>query len=165
MADATHAQATLQLVQRVRGILVEDTHFSQQYLMVADMRVAAARLRLATLTTDAAEREQHAAAALVASQAALDTYQRFGFVRPVEATDEELLYIHHLALKANGMHTPAAEYLRRAHEEMLRKANLIPEDSPYRRSYLEALPLHREIRAAYALSSGQRIWEGACARS
>jgi hypothetical protein len=47
---------------------------------------------------------------------------------------------------------------------MLRKANLIPEDSPYRRSYLEALPLHREIRAAYALSAGQRILEGACLR-
>lgn len=164
MADATHAQATLQLAQRVRETLVEDTHFSQQYLMVADLRVAAARLRLAALATEAAEREQHAAAALAASQAALDTYQRFGFVRPVEATDEELLYIHHLALKANGMTTPAAEYLRRAHEEMLRKANLIPEDSPYRRSYLEALPLHREIRAAYALSAGQRILEGACLR-
>lgn len=160
MGDVSHMQATLQLAQQIREILVEDTHFSQQYLMVADLRVAAARLRLAALATEPAEREQHAAAALAASQAALDTYQRFGFVRPVEATDEELLYIHHLALKANSMHTPAAEYLRRAHEEMLRKANLIPEESSYRHSYLEALPLHREIRAAYALSAGQRIWDG-----
>ncbi len=162
--NAEHAAMALQLGQRVQQILVEDTHFSQQYLMVSNMRVAEARLQLAAQAETPAERERQAAAALVASQAALETYQRFGFVRPVEATDEELLYIHHLALKANGMHTPAAEYLRRAHEEMMRKANLIPENSPYRRTFLEAVPLHRELRAAYATSIGQRVWDGARVR-
>ena len=51
-------------------------------------------------------------------------------------------------MAANGRQAEAAEYLQRAYDEMMRKHDLIPPDTPFRRTYLENIPLHRAIRAA-----------------
>jgi hypothetical protein len=38
----------------------------------------------------------------------------------------------------------------------MRKHDLIPPDSPFRRTYLENIPLHRDIRAAHTASKKKR---------
>ena len=96
------------------------------------------------------EREEHRRLALVASQTALDIYQQFGFTQVVECLGEEILYRHSLALAANRQPTEADDFLARAHAEMMRKHDLIPPDSPFRRTFLENIALHRQIRVAYA---------------
>ena len=80
---------------------------------------------------------------------ALDIYHWFGFVQIIECVSEEILFRHSLALAANGRKAEAAEYLQRAYDEMMRKHDLIPPDSLLRRTYLENIPLHRDIHAAY----------------
>jgi len=54
-------------------------------------------------------------------------------------------------LAANGYQSEADEYLKQANEEMTRKHVLIPTDSPFRKTYLENIPLHRAIRDAYRM--------------
>ena len=77
-------------------------------------------------------------------------YEQFGFVQLVECVSEEILYRHSRALAANDRADEAAEYLERAFEEMMRKHALIPNSSPFRKTFLENIELHREIPVAYA---------------
>ena len=112
-----------------------------------------AHLGLAELVDDEAQRQTHLRQALESSQVALDIYQQFGFVQIIECVSEEILYRHSLALEANGREAEAAETLQRAYDEMMRKYNLVPSDSPFRRTFLENIPLHREIRDAVVLSA------------
>jgi len=67
----------------------------------------------------------------------------------VECTSEEILYRHSQALEANLRSAEAIEFLERAHKEMMRKHDLIPADSPLRKTFLENIELHREIQIAY----------------
>jgi hypothetical protein len=149
----THLHKVLELAARTIQ-LVADTPLTRQYEMVAACESAAAHLALAECLTDEtgrptdAGRQHHLHQALQSSQAALDLYQSFGFVQPIECVSEEILYRHSLALAANGRQAEAADYLRGAYDEMMRKRGLIPPDSHYRRTYLENIPLHREIRAS-----------------
>lgn len=159
IADVQHLRMVPQLAQRVQTLLSDDSPFAKQYLMVARVKLAQTYLKLAALEIDVQRRQQYVAAALAASQAALETYEIFGFVRPIESTEQELLYTHHLALKASGI-AGAHDFLVRAHQEMMRKHALIPEHTPYYRMYLENLSLHRELRAAYAMSIAQIQWDG-----
>jgi hypothetical protein len=145
----------LDLAARNRQVFVESPQLSRQYQMVAACEETAAHLGLAQAVGDEAERQVHLLQALESSQAALDVYQSCGFVRPIECVSEEILLRHSQALAANGRGAEAAEYLQRAYGEMMRKHDLIPADSPFRRSYLENIPLHRDIRAAYATSSAR----------
>jgi hypothetical protein len=41
-----------------------------------------------------------------------------------------------------------------AYDEMMRKFDLLPFDSPYRKTFLENIELHREILAAHTLRQG-----------
>jgi hypothetical protein len=96
------------------------------------------------------EWEHHLRRALEASQAAVRIYEQFGFVQLVECVSEEILYRHSRALAANDRAQEATEFLERAFDEMMRKHELIPRNSPFRKSYLENIELHREIPVAYA---------------
>jgi hypothetical protein len=60
-----------------------------------------------------------------------------------------VFFRHGLALEANGRKEEAAEYLKKAYAEMMRKHGLIPEESPFRKSYLENIRLHRAIQNLY----------------
>jgi len=117
--------------------------------MAALCEIAFAHLRLAELAAAPDEQQQHRREALDASGAAFDLYQGFGFVLIVECTSEEILFRHGLVLQANGQTEAGQDMVRRAYAEMRRKHALIPADSPFSQTYLEAIPLHREIRAAY----------------
>jgi len=155
IGDEQHLRMALELTTQTRQAFVDNAQLSQQYQMVAACEATAAHLGLAKAVTDTAEREHHLRQALESSRAALDIYRAVGFVRPIECVSEEILYRHGLALAANGREAEAAEYLQRAYDEMMRKHALIPPDSPFCRTYLENIPLHRDIRAAYTASSVQ----------
>ncbi len=157
LGDETHLALALELATKNRQVFVDNQPLSDQYRLVAACEAAAAHLGLAGAVADAAERQHHLRQALESSQAALDIYQAFGFVRPIECASEEVLFRHSQALAANGHEVEAAEYRQRAYDEMMRKYDMIPSDSPFRRTYLENIPLHRDIRAAIvAPRGGQR---------
>lgn len=130
--------------------MASDNLVSQQYKMAALCEIAAAHLQLATRVADAGAQQFHRQEALVASGAAFDLYRSFGFVQIVECTSEEILYRHGLALQANGYVAEGQDMVRQAYAEMRRKHALIPPETPFSRTYLEAIALHRDIAAAYA---------------
>ncbi|MFN2108373.1 MAG: hypothetical protein ACK2UI_01805, partial [Anaerolineae bacterium] len=76
-----------------------------------------------------------------------------------ECVSEEILFRYSQALTANEQPEEATKYLRRAYDEMARKHALIPADSYFRRTYLENILLHQEIRAAYAARVGLILTE------
>ncbi len=148
-----HWQQALNLQAQVRQMVVEG-QVSRQYQMVAACETAAAHLGLAGTPASvpdmaAAERDEHLRYALEASGNALDIYRQFGFTQITECTGEEIMYRHSLALAANGRHEEAQDMLKSAYREMMRKHGMIPADSPFRRTFLENIKLHRQIRAAY----------------
>lgn len=126
---------------------VADNLISQQYRMAASCVDAATYLALARLQTETDARAAYVQQALAASSVALDLYRAFGFTQVVECVGEEILLRQGQALSAAGRAAEAALYLQQAYNEMMRKHDLIPPDSPFRRSFLE-IGLHREIGLA-----------------
>ncbi len=161
LGGAEAMQSALQWIAQGRAIVMANDELAEQYRMVMDFLEAGTYLEAAIFEDDPAQRQAHLEAALAASQTALATYEADGYVRPIETTGEEVLFVHNKILSALGRREEARHYLKRAHEELLRKHALIPETSAYRQMYLENIPVHREIRAAYALSAGQVRWDGA----
>jgi len=147
LGDKDHLHQSLALTGQVRQ-LVADARLTRQYEMAAACEASATHLKLAELALDEEERESHVHQALESSRIALNIYERFGFVQVIECVSEELLYRHSLALDLNGREAEASEYRQRAFDEMMRKYDLIPCDSPFRRAFVENIPLHREIRGA-----------------
>jgi class 3 adenylate cyclase/tetratricopeptide (TPR) repeat protein len=148
--DEKHLRKALEFTARVRR-LVADAPLTRQYEMAAACESAMAHLRLAQgWLADEAERDTRLRRALESSQTALDIYQHFGFVQVIECVSEEILYRHSLTLAANGNKAESADYLRLAHQEMMRKHALIPSDSSFRSAFLENIALHCEIREAVA---------------
>jgi class 3 adenylate cyclase/tetratricopeptide (TPR) repeat protein len=127
---------------------------SRQYHIVAACQSVVTHLGLAAGVVDENEVRYRYNLALEASQEAVDLYQRFTFVRVAECVSEEVLYRHSQALEVNGRTAEAVNFLEKAYGEMMRKYALIPEDSPYRKSYLENICLHREIRAKFEKKPG-----------
>jgi tetratricopeptide (TPR) repeat protein len=141
-------RATLELTAQTFTLATENPQLFQQYQLAAKCEAAAAHLGLARVLTGEGERQRHLLRALESSQLALDLFETYECVRPIECTSQEILYRHSLALKANGHEAQATEYLQRAYDEMMQKNDLIPADSHFRHTFLENVPLHREIRAA-----------------
>jgi tetratricopeptide (TPR) repeat protein len=149
LGDEPHLRQALELVTQLQQ-MTSDNLVSQQYRMAAACEASEVHLQLVRyLTARGEDAGGELAQALADSRAALDLYQRFGFVQIVECTSEEILYRHSQALSANGQTAAAEEYLARAYAEMLRKAELIPAESPFRKTFLENIPLHRIIQNAY----------------
>lgn len=127
---------------------------SQQYEMAALCQATVAHLGLAQMLPDPEEAAASLARALETAERAHEIYQAFGFVQIVECVSEEVFFRYSQALAANQQQELAVRFLRRAYDEMMRKYALIPADSHFRRTYLEQIPLHREIRGAYATRVG-----------
>ncbi len=149
LGDEKHLRNALDVIERI-NCMDEHLMISRQYRMAAACEATAAHLSLARLLTHEDERQEELRLALENSRIAVDIYSSFGYVNIVECACEEVYFRHSQALTANGMSTEANEYLEMAYEEMMRKFELIPPESPYRRTYLENLAYHREIRAAVA---------------
>ena len=153
--NALNEEARLwQALEYVNQILqmTSDNLVSQQYRMAAACEASEIHLKLARHVVERDQDESHRqiAQALESSQQALDLYQYFGFVQIVECTSEEIFFRHSQALAANGRDREAADFLERAYQEMMRKSDLIPAESPFRKTFLENIELHRAIRAAHA---------------
>ncbi len=74
----------------------------------------------------------------------------------------QILYAHARALAAAGQKSRSQVWLERAHQALLRRAQRIRDDT-LRRSFLENVPLHREIVEAYRRSiQNQPLSEAAC---
>jgi len=144
-----HLQAALKAVTELDEMLAANTMISRQYGIATACQASAAHLSLSALQTTKAGRKACIKAALEASQRARDLYSSFGYLQIVECVSEEVHYRHSRALAATGQLEAADDELRWAYEQMMRKHDLIPSDSPFRRTYLENIPLHRDIRAAY----------------
>jgi class 3 adenylate cyclase/tetratricopeptide (TPR) repeat protein len=153
LGDMDRVQSALEITSQVQQ-MAADNLVSHQYRMAAACEASASHLKLAQHFSarpgSNAERDVHLAQALASSQSALDIYQQFGFVQVVECTSEEILYRHSLALAAQERSAEAIEFLERAYQEIMRKHDLIPADSPFRKTFLENIALHREIQLAYA---------------
>jgi tetratricopeptide (TPR) repeat protein len=160
LGDRDRLQSGLEISSQIQQ-MAADNLVSHQYRMAAACESAAAHLKLAQNFSGRRktnpERQAHLAQALESSQSALDLYQQFGFVQVVECTSEEILYRHSLALSANDRVAEAADFLERAYKEMMRKHDLIPVDSPFRKTFLENIALHREIRVAYAAQTTSSV--------
>ncbi len=143
-----HLRADLELLQRVQA-LVDEEVVPRQYEIAANCHRTSAHLGLMSCAEDEEHCQEHKRLALAASTAAVAGYESFGFLQVVECVSEEVLFRHSQALSANGREDEAKEYIRRAYDEMMRKHAFIPSDSPFRRTFLENISLHREIQAAY----------------
>ncbi len=164
LGDEAHLRMALDLAEEVQQLALQSPLVSRQYEMAALCKAAAAHLKLAMLAKDAATNRpgavyEHLDSALHAAQKALDLYQTFSFVQITECVSEEILFRYSQALAANEQQEEATKYLRRAYDEMARKHALIPTDSYFRRTYLENILLHQEIRAAYAARVGLILTE------
>ena len=155
---------TLQLCQQVVELSAENPLVSQQYEMAAQCLATVAHLGLSQTLTDDPARAGHVKAALRAAERAHDIHQLFGFAQIIECVSEEVFLRYSQALAANQQYDLAGRFLRRAYDEMMRKHTLIPADSHFRRTYLEQIPPHREIRAAYATRVGSILTEAGAIR-
>lgn len=156
LQDARHLNMVLEMAQQVSEM--EQNHLiSRQYLMAAACEATAAHLELARLAPSEAQRLEHQHHAAEKSQTAVDVYNSFHYVNIIECSPEEIFYRHSQALAANGRSEEAADHLEMAYDEMMRKYELIPEDSPFRRTYLENIVIHRQIRAAHTAATLAKI--------
>jgi predicted ATPase/class 3 adenylate cyclase len=158
-AVITALTAALELASHVVDIAEHSPLVSQQYEMAARCKAVTAHLGLAGVAQDPAQEASQLEAALKAAERAYEILQHFGFAQVVEVTSEEVLFRYSQALAANQQQEVAVRFLRRAYDEMMRKYALIPAESHFRRTYLEQIPLHREIRAAYATRVGSILTE------
>ena len=150
--DASSLREVLELAQQVESLAAAGL-VSRQYHMAAACKSATARLTLAQQLPPE-EGRPHLEQALAASTTAVSLYREFGFVQIIECFSEEILYAHSQALAANGRLEEAEHYLSQAYDEMMRKYHLIPQGSPYRRGYIDNIPLHRQIRSAALRQAG-----------
>jgi len=159
LGDKHRLKLVLEITSRIQK-MAADNLVSQQYHMAAACEASVAHLKLAHYFSErkkTGERQNHLRQALEATQSALDILQKSAGVQIVECISEEILYRHSWALKANDRPAEAAEFLGRAHAEMMRKHDLIPPDSPFRKTYLKNIQLHRDIQVAYAAQNTRAV--------
>ena len=147
--DEMQAHRVLTYVEKLYRLSAETPFLTQQFNMAAACQATVAHLTLAQHEVDEATRQKHHRLALEASQSALEIYERFGFAQIIECVSEEVLFRHSQALAANNRTAEAADYLTQAHQEMMRKHDMLPSESAYRPMFLENIPLHRDIRKAF----------------
>jgi len=126
---------------------------SRQYTMAAACKAAQALLGLALWSENEEQRREALQRALAYAQTAVTIYEHFGFSQFVQCLSEEILYTYSRVLAALERETEAQVYLERGYQEMMRKHDLIPEDTGYRKTFLENIPLHQELLIAYTLRS------------
>jgi tetratricopeptide (TPR) repeat protein len=148
LSGEDHYHYALENISRIHH-LANENRISRQYQIAAACQAAVAHMGLAELASSEDEKRYRNTLAMEASQEAVALYEHFGFVRMAECVSEEVLYRHSQALAGNGRMAEALDYLEKAYGEMMRKLALIPEASPFRKSYLENIRLHREIRAKF----------------
>jgi hypothetical protein len=121
--------------------------------MASASEVSAAYSRLAVLSSNEEERHNYREKALSSSQLSLDIFNQFGFIQIIECSSESILYRHSLALKSNALSDEASEFLDKAYNEVIRKHDLIPPYSPFRKSFMNRIKIRQQIREDYFLKN------------
>jgi class 3 adenylate cyclase/tetratricopeptide (TPR) repeat protein len=152
LGDPIHLRKVLEIANEIFDMEIGQL-VSRQYRMAAACEATAAHLNLLRLATNEVDRAEHSREALEKSQMALEVYNSFGYVNIVECACEEIYLRHSQALSINGQTEEANTFLEMAYNEMMRKHELIPAGSSFRRTYLENLSYHKEIRAAHAAAA------------
>jgi tetratricopeptide (TPR) repeat protein len=129
--------------------LVNSEKVSRQYTIGAACFSSIANLGLAALAKDENARDAYHKQALDSTHHALDLFNQFGFVQIIECSTEEIFFQYSQALAANHRKVEAREMVERSYSEMMRKYEMIPASSPYRKTFLE-IRLHRQISQAAA---------------
>jgi class 3 adenylate cyclase/tetratricopeptide (TPR) repeat protein len=151
LGEQAHLHKALKLASQARQLVIDGRSLSRQYEVAAQCQAVVAYLGLASCIADETESDTYRQHALESSLAALDMYQSLGGIQVVECVSEEIFFLHSQALAACGRQVQADEVLQQAYDEMMRKHDLIPSDSVFRRTYLENIPLHRDISAAHTV--------------
>lgn len=152
LGDPTHLQLALALAAEILD-MESSQLISRQYRMSAACAATQTRLKLARLSTSESNRLEHLKEAKITSQMSLDVYHSFGYVNIIECSSEEIYLRQSQVLAAFEQDREAAEFLEKAYSEMIRKYDFIPVESNFRRTFLENIDYHREIRAAHAASA------------
>ncbi len=147
-------QKVLEITCQAEDLIAENPMISRQFSIAASCQAVHAHLNLSRIARDEFTRQNHQALAVQCSQNALNLFETFGFVQTIECTSEEIYFCHFLALSANGLPEHSRQFLFLAYKEMMRKYEMIPWESKFRRTYLENIPLHRHILASYTLTLG-----------
>jgi hypothetical protein len=155
LGDEASLRQALDMAAQASQLVAESTVLTRQYEMAATCQAAVSYLGLAKYAADEVERRSYHRQALQMSQAALDSYQSLGFVQIIECVSEEILFRHSQALAANGRDAEAADFCQQAYAEMMRKHDLIPADVPFRQTFLENIPLHRDICASVQITEAE----------
>ncbi len=156
MVDEQHVREVIVLGERINRLVAEKL-VSRQYEMAAACEVSAAYMRLGVFVKDDAERQNCRQQALEASRRSLEIYQQFGFSQIVECFSETILYRHSQALKVNGLLDESRGFTENAYAEMMRKHDLIPVKSPFRKTYLNQIKIHQQIREEYYLNAAEEL--------
>jgi len=149
LGDEGHLWSAIHLTSEIQQ-MVANNMVSRQYQMTAASEASVAHLKLARLYSvrGNSESQEHIQQALESSQTCLNIYGQFGFVQVVECTSEEIFYRHSQVLAANGQAEEAADFVKRASDEMMRKYELIPTKNHFRKTFLRNITLHVDIRSA-----------------
>jgi tetratricopeptide (TPR) repeat protein len=139
----------LEYAAKVEQLVAERPRVTHQFEMAAACEAARAHLTLVNQIGNVDEQEARRQQALTASQRSLAIFERFGFTQIVECVSEKIFFTHSQVLAANGRTAEAAHFRQRAYDEMMRKHALIPANSPFHKTYLQNIPLHRQIQSAY----------------
>lgn len=137
----------LEHTKQVLHVVEEENLVSRQYRMAAACKAAQAQLQIAKIMHDSEDTggyDHYRKKAIDSSGLALDTYNDFGFTQIIECVSEEILYYHGLALKENDKLKEGEDFIQKAHAEVIRKFKMIPEGSPYRKTFM-GIALHQLI--------------------
>ena len=156
--DLQRLMVALELAQDIDRLAL-DHGISHQYRMAAASHASSVHRKLAALLgskknlrdEEKERRQYHLDQSLATAELSVSIYEDYGYTNASEITGEWILYRMGQALIARGRRNDALPFIRRAHEEMMRKHDLIPEGSPLRRTFLENIRHHRQIQAAFRL--------------
>ncbi len=139
----THWHSALGEAAAVLVLTRERPLLSRQFSMAAAVQATIAHLGLGSTMPE--DQVYHLERALDFASEGLKIYRQTGFTQITECVGESVLYWHGRALAAVGRQAAALASYREAYGEMRRKWRLIPEDSHFRQTYIDQLPIHQLI--------------------
>ena len=129
-------QKVLENTCQAEDLIAENPMISRQFSMAASCQAVHSYLKLSRLVADKSAQQNHQALALQSSRNALHIFESFGYAQTIVCTSEEVYFCHYLALAANDFQEQARDYLFLAYKELMRKYEMIPWESEFRRTYL-----------------------------
>ncbi|HEY9077133.1 MAG TPA: AAA family ATPase [Anaerolineaceae bacterium] len=152
------AWRSIETIAPLWDLLEAHPAITRQYEVGFAIKTAEAYLVLAQQPHLVDDRKIYLEKALEFSSQAATKLEKYGCIQFIEGSTEEVWFYHSQALLANHLLFDgkqqlrrAISFLKRANKEIIRKLNMIPQESPYRTTFLNNIPLHRDILQAYRM--------------